>query len=109
MEYATTGTSPSRIVSDDGPVRTTVIVFTGRGLGYTRMLDPTDERRSGQHRDATIEEIKSLCGWDLKVADDVERLAAPTDEELALLRVYDPERLFLGKPVKTAPAVAAKS
>jgi hypothetical protein len=67
--------------------------------------------KEGQSREAAIEEIQGLCEWDLQVADDLEALAPPTAEELALLRVFDPERLFLGKAAKGAPAepAAAKS
>lgn len=61
----------------------------------------------GVDRDAAIADIKKLCGWDLRVADDVEALAGPTAEELALLRVFDPERLFLGKAAKTAAVAGA--
>ncbi len=52
------------------------------------------------------EAIKGQCGWNLKVADSLERLDDPTPEEVALLRIYDPERLFLGKLRKDASAKA---
>jgi acyl CoA:acetate/3-ketoacid CoA transferase alpha subunit/acyl CoA:acetate/3-ketoacid CoA transferase beta subunit len=65
--------------------------------------------KEGVDKATAIEEIVELCGWDLEAADDIEALAVPTAEELALLRVFDPERLFLGKAAKGAaaePAVA---
>ena len=53
-----------------------------------------DDGRPGAE---VVDEIKRNCGWELRVADEPEALAPASDEELALLRVYDPERLFLGK------------
>lgn len=41
--------------------------------------------------------VRDRCGWDLRVADDLERLPDPTPEEVATLRMFDPERHFLGK------------
>jgi len=35
------------------------------------------------------------CGWDIGVADAVEELAPPAQDEVLALRRYDPERLFL--------------
>lgn len=63
--------------------------------------------KEGQSREEAVAEIKELCDWELQVAEDVEALAPPTAEELALLRVFDPERLFLGKAAKKSPEKAA--
>ncbi len=52
----------------------------------------------GMSREDAVREIKDRCGWDLEVADDVTALPPATGEELALLRLFDPERFFLGKP-----------
>jgi hypothetical protein len=49
-------------------------------------------------RDEVVKSITERCGWELQVADDLEVLAPATPEELARLRVFDPERSFLGKP-----------
>ena len=63
----------------------------------------------GLDRDAAIQEIKDRTGWDLQIADDVEELSPATEEELTLLRLFDPERFFLGKPAEqVAAAVPAK-
>lgn len=51
----------------------------------------------GLSKEDAVREIKDRCGWDLQVADDVQELPPPTAEELALLRLFDPERFFLGK------------
>jgi acyl CoA:acetate/3-ketoacid CoA transferase beta subunit len=49
--------------------------------------------------DAVVRKIQEHCGWELRVSDDLEVLDAPRDDELALLRLFDPEGFFLGKPV----------
>ena len=49
-------------------------------------------------RAQAVAEISRRCGWDLKVADELQELPPATAEELALLRLFDPERFFLGKP-----------
>jgi acyl CoA:acetate/3-ketoacid CoA transferase alpha subunit len=54
-------------------------------------------RSAGADRDEILKKIRERCGWDLQVADDLEALAPATPEELAMLRVFDPERNFLGK------------
>jgi acyl CoA:acetate/3-ketoacid CoA transferase alpha subunit/acyl CoA:acetate/3-ketoacid CoA transferase beta subunit len=89
LEYVTTpGTRVSCVISTMGR-------FEKRGgelvlTGWFESAAPT--------REAAIARIRERCGWDLMVADELEALAPPTEEELALLRVYDPERFFLGKP-----------
>ncbi|MCP4683399.1 MAG: glutaconate CoA-transferase [Desulfobacterales bacterium] len=46
-------------------------------------------------KEACIQEIRDMCDWDLLVADDVVEIPAPTQEELCLLRSFDPEGHFL--------------
>ncbi|MDB6100809.1 MAG: glutaconate CoA-transferase, subunit [Gammaproteobacteria bacterium] len=58
-----------------------------------------DAGRSGQQ---IVASIREHCGWELKVAGTLEVLGPPTAQELVLLRVFDPERFFLGK---TTPKV----
>jgi len=70
--------------------------FEKRG-GETLMLTGWF-RNAGADRDETVGKIRERCGWDLQVSDDLEELAPATSEELAMLRVFDPERNFLGKP-----------
>jgi hypothetical protein len=63
----------------------------------------------GLSKEDAVREIKDRCGWDLKVARDVAELPPATSEELALLRLFDPERFFLGKPAEAVQtAVPAK-
>lgn len=54
-------------------------------------------RSAGADRHEIVARIRERCGWELDLADDLEELAPATPEELAILRVFDPERSFLGK------------
>jgi acyl CoA:acetate/3-ketoacid CoA transferase alpha subunit/acyl CoA:acetate/3-ketoacid CoA transferase beta subunit len=56
----------------------------------------------GRTREEIVADIRGCCGWELKVADELEALAPPTPAELAMLRVFDPERFFLGKAASSA-------
>jgi acyl CoA:acetate/3-ketoacid CoA transferase alpha subunit/acyl CoA:acetate/3-ketoacid CoA transferase beta subunit len=54
----------------------------------------------GKDEEASIRQIRELVDWDLQVSPDIERLDAPCDDDLLLLRSYDPERFFIGKDAK---------
>jgi acyl CoA:acetate/3-ketoacid CoA transferase beta subunit len=43
-----------------------------------------------------VEAARAACGWDLAVAPHPRRFEAPTADELALIRLFDPRRYFLG-------------
>jgi acyl CoA:acetate/3-ketoacid CoA transferase beta subunit len=43
----------------------------------------------------TVEDVRVACGWDLEVAGELSELAAPTAEEIAALRTWDPRGWFL--------------
>jgi len=43
------------------------------------------------HPGHTVEEVKRLTGWDLRVADGVTTTPGPTAEELAHIRRLDPD------------------
>jgi acyl CoA:acetate/3-ketoacid CoA transferase beta subunit len=47
--------------------------------------------------DETIRSIKAQCGWDLKVAPSLRTIGLPTAEEMALLRLFDPQKFFLSE------------
>lgn len=47
-------------------------------------------------QDELVGTIKSQCGWDLKIASNLKTIPSPDPEELALLRLFDPNRFFLG-------------
>jgi acyl CoA:acetate/3-ketoacid CoA transferase alpha subunit/acyl CoA:acetate/3-ketoacid CoA transferase beta subunit len=42
-----------------------------------------------------INEIAGACGWELHKTSQLEKLVAPTSEELKLLRSFDPDGVFL--------------
>ena len=43
---------------------------------------------------ATVDDVRALCGWDLRVADgELPVLDPPTADEVAALRRWDPARL----------------
>ncbi|GAB3150245.1 3-oxoacid CoA-transferase [Amycolatopsis stemonae] len=44
-----------------------------------------------------VEHVRSRCGWDLAVADDLAELPPVSDDDVKQLRKYDREGLFLGK------------
>jgi glutaconate CoA-transferase, subunit B len=48
----------------------------------------------------TVEDIKPLIGWDLKVAPDLDVAELPTEEQVGMMKYYDPEGTILGKKEK---------
>lgn len=44
----------------------------------------------------TVQDIKDLVGWDLKVAPELEEVELPTEEQIHVLRSYDPMGFVLG-------------
>ncbi len=51
-------------------------------------------------KDEKIKEIKENCGWDFKIADDLEPIGPPTEDELKIIRLCDPHGYFLGRRIK---------
>jgi acyl CoA:acetate/3-ketoacid CoA transferase beta subunit len=45
----------------------------------------------------TVRSIKSQCTWDLKIAPNLRTISLPTAEEVALLRLFDPQKFFLSE------------
>jgi acyl CoA:acetate/3-ketoacid CoA transferase beta subunit len=48
----------------------------------------------GEDVDAAVREAREQCGWELEVAPSVRRIAAPTRQELQMLRLMDPHGWF---------------
>jgi acyl CoA:acetate/3-ketoacid CoA transferase alpha subunit len=88
-----------RYVTSPGARVTCVLSTMGRfeKRGGERLILTGYYRSVGRSRDEVVDKIRERCGWTLEVADDLEALPPATPEELALLRVFDPERFFLGK------------
>lgn len=54
--------------------------------------------------ETAVAAARADCGWDLTVAPDVAREPPPTAHELALIRAFDPARVFLGAlPIRSDP------
>lgn len=60
--------------------------------GYWADADKSEE--------AAVRGIRELVEWDLEISRSLERLSAPDESDLLLLRSYDPERFFIGKDTK---------
>jgi len=43
------------------------------------------------HPGQSVASVRAETGWDLRVAEDVHETASPTEEELAVIRRYDPQ------------------
>jgi acyl CoA:acetate/3-ketoacid CoA transferase alpha subunit/acyl CoA:acetate/3-ketoacid CoA transferase beta subunit len=52
---------------------------------------------AAENKQQAVEAIRSRCKFSLRVAGELSVLPGATKHELALLRVFDPERMFLGK------------
>jgi acyl CoA:acetate/3-ketoacid CoA transferase beta subunit len=55
---------------------------------------PDDE---GTYLDARIQRIKENCGWKLQLSNEVQVYPMPEDNDLFLLRLFDPEGVVLGQ------------
>ena len=55
-------------------------------LGIWHFDDDGEMRLDSLHPGATLEEIRTTIGWEPRIAADVEVMAAPTSEELRLIR-----------------------
>jgi len=57
--------------------------------------DTCEAYLASYHPDSSVEEIRELTPWDLKVADDVHETKPPTKAELVAIReVLDPNRMI---------------
>jgi acyl CoA:acetate/3-ketoacid CoA transferase alpha subunit/acyl CoA:acetate/3-ketoacid CoA transferase beta subunit len=57
--------------------------------------------RQGFSESETIQKIGENTGWKIELADALDKIEPPTEQELSLLRIFDPERFFLGSLSKT--------
>jgi acyl CoA:acetate/3-ketoacid CoA transferase beta subunit len=51
---------------------------------------------SGKPEAEAVRAAKETCGWELRVAPTLRRFDPPEPDELALIRMFDPRRYFLG-------------
>jgi len=71
-------------------------VVTDLGL-YRFGKEDKEMYLAGIYAGVTVDKVKENTGWDLKVADRVEELAPPSEDEISFIRNLDPEGIFLGK------------
>jgi glutaconate CoA-transferase subunit B len=94
-------TSPAWLDGADSRARAGLL-FGGVSRVVTTLgiLGFDDERKrmrlDAVHPGVTVEQVRASTGFELLVAPEVTITAAPSDDELALLRALDPERRFLG-------------
>jgi len=88
------------ITSPGARIRTLVTT-----LGIYEKLDGDDEftltavvaDTDAPDVEALVRRAKDACGWDLKVAREVDVVPPPDARQLAMLRLWDPKGQFLGK------------
>ena len=82
------------------PVGHLVAVATDLGLlersSVTGDLEIAAVIAEPDHVDQVVEALVNACGWSVVVRKDLRRIDPPTQEEVALLRSFDPERKLLG-------------
>src|SRR6266481_5365434 len=95
--------SPRRFVDKvpyiTAPGRTVRTVVSDLGV-YEKTTENGDLTLTGLFGEgpeaAAVQAAREACGWDLQVAPTLRRFDPPTAEELALVRLFDPRRYFLG-------------
>lgn len=90
--------TPDRVGYVTSPGDRVRTVVTDRGV--LRKHDGELRLAAVPHGEGSIEDrvraAREGCGWDLEVVREVDELAAPTSQEVAALRDFDRERIFLG-------------
>ncbi|MFH1243224.1 MAG: CoA-transferase [Pseudomonadota bacterium] len=87
-------TSPGKRVST---LISTLGVFEKQEEGKELVLTGLFPNPKCRGEEETVQHIKEQCGWELKVAKELVWINPPSLEELMLIRIFDPERKFLGK------------
>ncbi|MGH7315492.1 MAG: CoA-transferase, partial [Candidatus Rokuibacteriota bacterium] len=82
------------------PGRTVRTVVSDLGV-YEKATEHDELTLTGVFGDRSepdaVRAAREACGWDLQVAPSLRRFDAPTADELALIRLFDPRRYFLGE------------
>ena len=82
------------------PGRTVRTVVSDLGV-YEKTGEHGELRLSGLFGDRpeadAVRAVREACGWDLQVEPTLRRFASPSADELALVRLFDPRRYFLGE------------
>ena len=80
------GTRVSTLATDEGLFVKNDTGFILKGY-YPKPEVPEQKER--------IHQIEDACGWEMRTAPQLEKMKAPTPEELNLLRSFDPDCVFL--------------
>lgn len=96
--------SPRRFVDKvpyiTAPGRTVRTVVSDLGV-YEKTTEHGELALTGLFGDGpeapAVRAAREACGWELQVAPALRRFEAPTPDELALVRLFDPRRYFLGE------------
>jgi len=99
--------SPLRLVSRvpyiTAPGKRVRTLVTTEGL-FEKSDEEEEFRLTGVIEDGTtavegiVERIKSETGWVPRMAPGLKRIPKPHPEEIALLRLFDPQKCFIGDP-----------
>lgn len=79
------GTRIGTLVTNEGVYVKKGSTFVLKSL-FTKAASSLEER---------INEIKETCGWALETIENLQIIEPPTQEELALVRSFDPEKVFI--------------
>ncbi|HEX9143366.1 MAG TPA: CoA-transferase, partial [Candidatus Binatia bacterium] len=79
-EHGLSGGGPSRVITSMG-----IFAFDSETKEMTLTYN---------HPGVSVDEIKQETGWPLRVSPEIQQTPAPTREELAAVRKYDPKRVW---------------
>jgi acyl CoA:acetate/3-ketoacid CoA transferase alpha subunit/acyl CoA:acetate/3-ketoacid CoA transferase beta subunit len=85
-------TSPGKHVST---IVSTLGVFEKKGSDKVFTLTgyfPSEEKDV----DMIMDKFRQTSGWSFNIADDLKEIDPPTEKEITMLRIFDPDRFFLG-------------
>ncbi|MBW2337185.1 MAG: hypothetical protein JRF47_10590, partial [Deltaproteobacteria bacterium] len=80
------GTHVSTLATNEG-------LFVKNDSGF--ILKGYYPKPDGSEEKERVNQIAGACGWELHTAPQLEKMRAPTPEELKLLRSFDPDGVFL--------------
>jgi len=80
------GTHVSTLATNEG-------LFVKNDSGF--ILTGYYPKPDGSEEKERVNQIAGACGWELHTAPQLEKMRAPTPEELKLLRSFDPDGVFL--------------
>ena len=67
--------------------------------------DKTREMRLEQlFPGVAVDDVKALIGWDIKVSTQLKQAEPPTEEQVSMMKYFDPEGTILGAKIKSGAA-----